>query len=50
MDIRQMNFGLDLNIILKTAAQVFNIIFFKKIAERKRLKRIKKEEAKKLAA
>jgi putative colanic acid biosysnthesis UDP-glucose lipid carrier transferase len=50
MYIRQMNFGLDLNIILKTAAQTFNIIFFKRIAERKRLKRLRKEEAKKIAA
>lgn len=47
MYVRQMNFRLDLNIILNTAAQTFNIIMFKSRAERKRLK---KEEAKKIAA
>ena len=50
MYIRQMSFGLDLSIILNTAAQTFNIIIFKGKAERKRLKRLKKEEAKKIAA
>jgi len=50
MYIRQMSFGLDLNIILNTAAQTFNIILFKSRAERKRLKRLKEEEAKKIAA
>ena len=53
MYIRQMSLALDLNIILNTAAQTFNILFFKRMAERKRLKRFRKfkeEKAKKIAA
>ena len=53
MYIRQMSLVLDLNIILNTAAQTFNILFFKRMAERKRLRRFKKfkeEKAKKIAA
>jgi putative colanic acid biosynthesis UDP-glucose lipid carrier transferase len=48
--IRQMSFALDLNIILDTAIQTFNIILFKSRAERKRLKRLKEGETKKIAA
>ena len=50
MYIRQMSFALDLNIILTTAVQTFNVVLFNSRAERKRLKRLKEEEGKKIAA
>ena len=53
MYIRQMSLALDISIVLNTATQTFNIIFFKRMAERKRLKRFKKfkeEKAKRIAA
>jgi len=49
MYVQDMGFRLDLSILINTFIQTF-IILFKNKAERKRLKRLKKEEAKRIAA